>query len=104
MLEEREPFLHPAQHRKNDRQAQSARVACRSVITKGHPTAVFPTCPADAFPTKAINRFAPLGLPRPVQGSHPAVALYPPLLPMEMSFKAAVTPCEHNRGLRKPTH
>ena len=68
-----------------------------------HPAAPCPICPADASPRKATNRFAPSGLPRPVQGSHPAAALYPPLLPMEMSFRAAITPCEYNRGLRKPT-
>ena len=38
----------------------------------------------------AFTNWTPSGLPRPVHGSHPGPAWYAPLLPLVMSWKAAV--------------
>ena len=67
---------------------------CPLSIVPIHLVVAFPLrCPA-GWPPRAANSFVPSGLPRPVHGSQPVAALYPPLSPCEISFKAGSTFCE----------
>src|SRR2546427_2985453 len=66
---------------------------------------------APRWDVRAFISLAPSGLPRPVQASHPLVALYPPrwplasLLPLTMSWKdpPLMTGLLYRSGLMNPT-